>query len=93
MVNYRTTTLLTRQMHDSLRTTGVGLGLMRLQLDAGMAADAHSTLVLLQQDFQLLLHAFEEELKSLPAEPPARGLESCKKRVANLCHGVGTKNG
>ncbi len=44
-----------RQVHDRLKTTGVGLGLLRLQLDVGLAEEAKATLAGLQNDFQELL--------------------------------------
>jgi hypothetical protein len=37
--------------------------LLRLQLDAGMAEEARTTLASLQNDFQLLLHGFKETEK------------------------------
>ncbi len=47
---------ITRQLRDRLNTTGVGLGLLRLQLDAEMTEEARTTLASLQNDFQFLLH-------------------------------------
>jgi hypothetical protein len=55
----------TRQLRDRLKTTGVGLGLLRLQLDAGMTEEARTTLSSLQNDFQLLLHGVKETEKRL----------------------------
>ncbi len=55
----------TRQLRDRLKTTGVGLGLLRLQLDAGMTEEARTTLSSLQNDFQLLLHGVKETEKPL----------------------------
>ena len=54
---------ITRQLRDNLETTGVGLGLLRLQLDAGMTEEARTTLASLQNDFQLLLHGVKETEK------------------------------
>ena len=51
---------ITRQLQDRLKTTGVGLGLLRLQLDAGMTEEARTTLASLQNDFQLLLLGVKE---------------------------------
>ena len=51
---------ITRQLRDNLETTGVGLGLLRLQLDAGMTEEARTTLASLQNDFQLLLLGVKE---------------------------------
>jgi hypothetical protein len=55
----------TRQLRDRLKTTGVGLGPLRLQLDAGMTEEARTTLSSLQNDFQLLLHGVKETEKPL----------------------------
>ena len=54
---------ITRQLLDRLKTTGVGLGLLRLQLDAGMTEEARTTLASLQNDFQFLLHGVKETEK------------------------------
>ncbi len=54
---------ITRQLLGRLKTTGVGLGLLRLQLDAGMTEEARTTLTSLQNDFQLLLHGVKETEK------------------------------
>jgi hypothetical protein len=51
---------ITRQLSDRLKNTGVGLGLLRLQLDVGMTEEARTTLASLQNDFQLLLHGVKE---------------------------------
>src|SRR3989442_2968101 len=59
---------ITRQSRDRLKTTGVGLGLVRLQLDAGMTEEARTILASLQNDFQLLLHGVEETQKP-PLKP------------------------
>ena len=50
-----------RQLHDRLKTIGVGLGLLRLQLDVGLAEEAKATLAALHDDFQVLLHGVEGE--------------------------------
>jgi carbon storage regulator CsrA len=67
---------LARQVHDRLKATGVGLGLLRLQLDAGLTEEAKATLAALHQDFQLLLHGVEGELENqsakLAAQAPRR---------------------
>jgi carbon storage regulator CsrA len=71
---------LPRRLPDWLRTTGTGLGLLRLQLDAGMLEDARATLARIQDDFQLLRFGVEGELDSpvksvSPPEPkPQRAL-------------------
>jgi len=59
---------ITRQLLDRLKTTGVGLGLLRLQLDAEMTEEARTTLTSLQNDFQLLLHGVKETETS-PVKP------------------------
>src|SRR5439155_17816747 len=59
---------ITRQLRNNLETTGVGLGLLRLQLDAGMTEEARTTLASLQNDFQLLLHGVKETEKP-PVKP------------------------
>src|SRR5713101_2204438 len=58
----------TRKLRDRLKTTGVGLGLLCLQLDAGMTKEARTTLSSLQNDFQLLLHGVKETEKP-PVKP------------------------
>src|SRR5438067_1948685 len=72
---------LTRQLQDSLQTTGVGLGLLRLQLDAGMTEEARTTLASLQNDFQLLLHGVKETEK--PPVKPHVGLAGDRWRSRN----------
>jgi hypothetical protein len=53
-----------RQLLDRLKTTGVGLGLLRLQLDVGLIDDARCTLNILQEDAQLLLHGVDGETET-----------------------------
>lgn len=65
----------TSQVWDQLRTTGVGLGLLRLQLDAGLSEEARATLAALHTDFQRLLHGVAGEAESvltLPSAPAPR---------------------
>jgi hypothetical protein len=62
----------TCQLQDHLKTTGMGLGLLRLQLDTGMTEEARTTLHSLQNDLQLLLHGVEEIEK--PRAKPLPGL-------------------
>jgi carbon storage regulator CsrA len=68
----------TRTLPDWLRSTGTGLGLLRLQLDAGMLEDARTTLARLQDEFQLLRYGLEGDLErpaaSSPAHKPAKAL-------------------
>ena len=56
----------TSQLRDRLKTTGMGLGLVRLQMDAGLTEEASTTLESLQDDFQLLLHGVENSKEMLP---------------------------
>jgi hypothetical protein len=42
----------TPQMRNRLKTTGIGLGLVRLLLDAGLTEEARATLSSLQHGFQ-----------------------------------------
>lgn len=42
----------TPQMRNRLKTTGMGLGLVRLLLDAGLTEEARTTLSTLEIDFQ-----------------------------------------
>jgi hypothetical protein len=72
---------ITRQLSDRLQTTGVGLGLLRLQLDAGMTEEAKTTLASLQNDFQLLLHGVKETDK--PPVKPHVGLAGDRWRSAD----------
>jgi carbon storage regulator CsrA len=58
------------QLCDQLQTTAVGLGLVRLHLDAGSVAEARTALVRLQDDFQLLRHGVVGEWESPPLKPP-----------------------
>jgi two-component system, OmpR family, response regulator len=69
---------LARQVHDRLKATGVCLGLLRLQMEAGLTEDAKATLAALHQDFQLLLHGVEGELEHRSAKPPANALRRQK---------------
>src|SRR5260370_1247876 len=70
-----------RQLHDRLKTTGVGLGLLRLHLDVGMTEEAKATLAALKEDFQVLLHGVEGEIENSLATP--RNTE-CKPQKALL---------
>ena len=57
------------RLRGRLATTGVGLGLLRLLLDAGQTEDARATLAALQQDLQLLLHGLDGEADGRPPSP------------------------
>jgi carbon storage regulator CsrA len=63
---------LTRQLLDRLKAHAVGLGLLRLQLNTGLAEEARTVLSALQQDFQLLLHGVEGELDRPPTKSVAK---------------------
>lgn len=63
---------LARQVSERLQATAVALGLARLQLDLGLAADARESLVRLQEGVQLLLHGVNGESEPFPPPPPAR---------------------
>jgi sRNA-binding carbon storage regulator CsrA len=54
-----------RQLSAWLKTTGMGLGLLRLQLDAGLFEEARAAVACIQNDFQLLRHGVEGETESL----------------------------
>jgi carbon storage regulator CsrA len=73
---------LARQLRERLKTTGVGLGLARLQLEAGRFEEARKTLAALEDDFQLLLYGVDGETDSpVPGRPAA---EARKPRRALL---------
>jgi carbon storage regulator CsrA len=61
-----------RQLCDRLRTTGMGLGLLRLQLDAGRVEEARITLTQIQDDLQVLRYGVEGEMAGPPTRPPAK---------------------
>ena len=51
---------LTDQMRNVLKTTGMGLGLVRLLLDAGRTREARAILPSLQHNFQGIARASDE---------------------------------
>jgi CheY-like chemotaxis protein len=57
------------QLADSLETTAKGLGLLSLQLDAGLAEEGKAILSLLQHDLSSLRYAVEGEREAPPARP------------------------
>jgi carbon storage regulator CsrA len=63
---------LPRQLHARLQTTGIGLGLLRLQLDIGDLEEARQILAALQHDFQVVLYGLKGEAEDRPAPPAAR---------------------
>lgn len=60
-----------RQLSAWLQTTGRGLGLLRLQLDAGLFEEARAVLACIQNDFQLLRLGVQGETESLSPKPTA----------------------
>jgi CheY-like chemotaxis protein len=52
------------QLAGRLATTAVGLGLLRLQLDAGLTEDARAALARVQEDFQLLRLGVQGEMEA-----------------------------
>jgi carbon storage regulator CsrA len=59
-----------RQVADHLTRAGVGLGLLRLLLDAGDLDEVYATLARLQDDLRLLRYGVEGEAESVPVMPP-----------------------
>ena len=66
----------TSQLRDRLKTTSMGLGLVRLQMDVGLTEEASTTLASLQDDFQLMLHGVENPKEILPMNAN-RNFEKC----------------
>jgi hypothetical protein len=60
----------THQMRNRLRTTGMGLGLVRLLLDAGLTDEARATLSSLEHGFQGIAKAADK-----PSQKPANRLK------------------
>jgi len=56
-------------LRERLKRAGVGLGLLRLQLDTGLPEEARATLASIQNDFQLLCHGVEGEMEIPSAGP------------------------
>ncbi len=69
---------LTSQMLDRLKVTGMGLGLLRLHLDAGSMEDARALIAALQDDFQLLLHGVEGGAQGSAPQTPAAAAKQQK---------------
>ena len=57
------------QLCDRLKTTAQGLGLLRLQLDAGMLEEVRTSLVQFRDEFQLLRYGVEGEMEAAAAKP------------------------
>jgi carbon storage regulator CsrA len=61
-----------RRLCEQLKTTSMGLGLLRVQLAAGLLDEANSTLCRIQDDFQLLRYGVEGEMENRSPNPMAR---------------------
>jgi MoxR-like ATPase len=76
-----------RQLTQRLKTTGLALGLLRLQLDAGRGDEARLILAALQDDFQVLLHGVAGQTKNLfaksYAESTSRAVDPCARKRFN----------
>lgn len=61
-------------LRDLLKWSGVALGLMQLQLDAGLTEEARATLTRLRDEFQVLRYGVEAEFEEVPprSAAPAR---------------------
>ena len=70
-----------RQLSDRLKTTALGLGLLRLQLDAGLTEEASACLAQIQDDFQMLRFAVEGERETPPSRPAFRKSKRRKERL------------
>ncbi len=57
----------TRQMRNRLKTTGMGLGLVRLLQDAGLTEEARTTLYSLENGFQGI-----DEESDKPSQKPCK---------------------
>ena len=86
----------THQMRNRLRTTGMGLGLVRLLLDAGLTEEARATLSSLQHGFQGIPTASDKpsqkpskanRLKRHLKEVFVRGPQ-CELLTSSLCQAV-----
>lgn len=60
-----------RRLRDRLKGTAVGLGLLELQLDAGLLSDARETLAAIREDLRALRLGAEGEREPPPAKPAA----------------------
>lgn len=65
------------QLRDRLKTTSMGLGLVRLQMDAGLTEEASTTLASLQDNSQLLLFGVENLKEMLPSNRRFEKWDSC----------------
>ncbi len=60
-----------KRVISQFKTTCIGLGLARLQIDMGLAEEARRTLASLQDDFQLLLHGLQDRMETVPMKSDA----------------------
>jgi len=58
-----------RQLCERLKKTAQGLGLLRLQLDAGMLEEVRTSLVQFRDEFQLLRYGVEGEMEAAAVKP------------------------
>jgi CheY-like chemotaxis protein len=61
-----------RQLCERLKTTAQSLGLMRLQLDAGMLEEVRTALVQFRDEFQMLRYGVEGEMEEAAAKPRSK---------------------
>ena len=67
----------THQMRNRLKTTGMGLGLVRLLLDAGLTDEARATLSSLEHGFQRTATASDK-----PSQKPANRLKGVSRNFS-----------
>jgi carbon storage regulator CsrA len=67
------------QFHERLRTTGVGLALLSLELDAGLIDDAKAALIQIREDLRLLRLGLAGELENMPK--PSNGAHGSQKAL------------
>ncbi|HEV3082477.1 MAG TPA: response regulator [Gemmataceae bacterium] len=59
-------------LYERLKSAGVRLGLLRLQLDTGLTEEARQTLAGIQEDFQLLCYGVEGEMDGSATAAPMK---------------------
>jgi hypothetical protein len=67
----------THQMRDRLKTTGMGLGLVRLLQNAGLTGDARTTLSSLEDGFQGIA-------QDKPGQKPVKAKRIARSRSSGL---------
>jgi hypothetical protein len=80
-----------RPLSAWLKTTAMGLGLLRLQLDAGLFEEMRATLAGVQNSFQLLRYGVDGEMESLsPKRPlaPAALIQDLSEQLDEAFSGV-----